>query len=261
MPAEISESVESRSFTVSRSTVRERIYHISGTDDEEEVENALWDTAPAVYRGLALDSINADPLGGGYWKGFARYARAESDDEYTFDTGGGSVKITQSLSTVAAYAPAGLTAPDFQGAIGVSEDRVEGVEVNSRSFQWTETHRFTDAFVGGGYKLTLFNLTGRINDASFKGLAAGECLFLGASGSKRGTDAWSITFRFAASPNVTGLAVGDITDIEKLGWDYMWVRYADYVDSGAFLLVKRPVSVHVERVYETGDFSALAIGV
>ena len=32
------------------------------------------------------------------------------------------------------------------------------------------------------------------------GLAAGECLFLGASGSKRGEDDWEIAFRFAASP-------------------------------------------------------------
>jgi hypothetical protein len=64
-------------------------------------------------------------------------------------------------------------------------------------------------------------------------------LFLGASGSQRGTEDWEITFSFAASPNATGLTVGDITGIEpKKGWEYLWVRYADAED--AETLVKQP---------------------
>ena len=44
----------------------------------------------------------------------------------------------------------------------------------------------TSEFVTPAYYGTLFNITGKVNDASFNGLAASESLFLGASGSKRG---------------------------------------------------------------------------
>ena len=82
----------------------------------------------------------------------------------------------------------------------------------------------------------------------------------GPAGSKRGDEDWEITFRFAASPNKTGLTVGDITGIDKKGWEYMWVRYADAEDATAKAIVKKPVAVYIEKVYEEGDFSQLGIG-
>jgi hypothetical protein len=42
--------------------------------------------------------------------------------EHSFDTGGGTTHITQSVQTIASYAPPGEDPPDFQGAIGVSTD-------------------------------------------------------------------------------------------------------------------------------------------
>ncbi|HYD00135.1 MAG TPA: hypothetical protein VEB22_02830, partial [Phycisphaerales bacterium] len=111
-----------------------------------------------------------------------------------------------------------------------------------------------------GYKGTLFALTGRTNSGGFRGFAAGEVLFLGASGSKRGdTGDWEITFRFAASPNATGLSVGTITGVAKKGWEYLWVRYADVQDATTKAIVKRPAAVYIERVYEAGNFGALGI--
>ncbi|MCS7168060.1 MAG: hypothetical protein RMI91_12010 [Gemmatales bacterium] len=81
---------------------------------------------------------------------------------------------------------------------------------------------------------------------------------MGASGSQRGQDDWEITFSFAASPNATGLTVGEITDIEKKGWEYLWVRYQDIEDEN--VLVKQPAAVYVEQVYSHGDFALLGIG-
>jgi len=261
MSATISESYQSRPFTLSLTqSGRELIYDIQGTEDETAVQTLLLSTAPSSYLGLLLDSIEAEPIGGGIWKGHAKYVRLENDNEYTFDTGGGTQHLTQSYATMAVYAPPGMTAPDFQGAIGVSDDRVEGVDVVAPKFDFTETHLFADAFVDGSYKHTLFTMTGKVNDASFKGFAAGECLFLGASGSKKGIEQWSITFRFSGSPNVTGLTIGDITDVDKLGWDYLWIRYGGYEDSSAHALVQRPVACYVERVLGFGDFSTLGIG-
>ena len=85
-------------------------------------------------------------------------------------------------------------------------------------------------------------------------------LFEGARGSRRGAGDWEISFNFAASPNVTGLTIGNITGINKKGWEYLWCRYADFEDAAAQMLVKRPVAVIVNRVYPSGNFSLLGIG-
>ena len=127
-------------------------------------------------------------------------------------------------------------------------------------YQFSETHYLDDAVVTGAHKATLFAITGTVNNAWFKGFAAGECLFLGASGSMRGGGDWEITFRFAASPNVTGLSIGPIFGIDKKGWEYLWVRYADVEDEDAKMLVKRPISAYVEQVYNLTNFAGLGIG-
>ena len=169
--------------------------------------------------------------------------------------------MTQSLDNVQRVAAPGYVAPNFHGAIGVSDDRVEGTDITIPVFNFTETHYILDAYVDGAYKLALFNLTGKVNDASFKGFAKGEVLFLGASGSKRGLDDWEISFRFAASPNVASLTLGDITGITKEGWQYLWMRFIDDEDSSANALIKRPIAAYVEQVYAYGNFSGLGIGV
>ena len=80
------------------------------------------------------------------------------------------------------------------------------------------------------------------------------------AGAKRGFEDWEITFRFAASPNVAGLQLGNIAGIDKEGWHYLWVRFADEEDNAAKVLIKKPIAAYVERVYEYGDFSGLGIG-
>ena len=81
------------------------------------------------------------------------------------------------------------------------------------------------------------------------------------AGSQRGANDWEMSFRFASSENKTGLTVGEITGIAKKGWEYMWVRYANAEDSTAKALIKKPIAVYIEKVYEDGDFSQLGIGV
>ena len=258
--ATVAEHFAGRSFTDGPNRVTELTVDIHDAANEAAARGALQLWAPATYDGRYLSEWTVKEEGGNLWSGTLRYTLDASDDEFTFSTGGGTQRITQSLGTVSSYAPPGFTAPDFLGAIGVSEDRVEGTDIVVPTYQFSETHRFADTFVAAGFKSVLFALTGTINDATFKGLAAGECLFLGASGTKRGVDAWSITFNFAGSPNTASQTIGDITGISKNGWDYLWVRYADFVDSFAYSLVKRPIGVYVERVYQPADFSDLGIG-
>jgi len=240
-------------------------YVVRGTADELAVVQAIRSAVPTEHNGLDRGEIAVEPIGPSDWEVTVRYhAPAEELEEgessYSFDTGGGSQHITQALSHVASYAPAGETPPDFKGAIGVTKDSVDGVDITVPVYSFSETHILADADVDNAYKGKLFALTGKTNNAAFKGLSAGECLFLGASGSKRGSGDWEVTFHFAASPNKTGLSVGDITGIAKKGWEYLWVRYADDVDTAAGAMVKKPVAVYIEKVYEEGNFADLAIG-
>jgi hypothetical protein len=257
----IDEKFDSRAATEGESPLTELLYVVQGTDNDGAVKSLLMATAPVTYAGLRRDSFSIKPLGGGIWDCSVQYAKFESNSQFTFETGGGTQHINQSLQTVGMYVAPGEVAANFGGAIGVNQDQIEGTDITVPVFSFTETHYINSALVTGAYKLALFMLTGRVNGGSFKGFAAGEVLFLGASGSKRGTDDWEISFRFAASPNVAGLSLGNITGINKQGWHYLWVRFEDDEDTTAKKLIKKPVSAYVERVYEYGDFSALGIGV
>ena len=260
MPVTIDEKFDSREATESESPTTELLYVVQGTDDDLVVKSLVDATAPALYNGLVRDSFTIKPVGGGVWECSVQYVEVSSDSQFTFDTGGGTQHISQAIQTINRYPAPGEIAPDFQGAIGVNGDQIEGTDITIPVYNFTETHYIDDALVTGAYKATLFFLTGRVNNAPFKGFAKGEVLFLGASGAKRGFEDWEITFRFAASPNVTGLTLGNIVGIDKEGWQYLWVRFADEEDNVAKTLIKKPIAAYVERVYEYGDFSGLGIG-
>lgn len=259
MSIEIFEAFDSGKSVDGITSTYEMRFIVTGTDDEVEVLAAVGGTAPTSWYSMRRMQIEAEPLGNGIWQVVVPY-EGKNETVYTFETGGATAHITQSLGTTR-YAPSGSTAPDFYGAIGVNGDSVDGVDITIPVFNFTETYRFPGSTVSGAYKMTLFNLTGKVNNATFRGLAAGEVLFMGASGTKTGIDDWEIAFKFAASPNVSSLAIGGgITVTAKPGWDYLWVRFADAEDTAAKALVKRPVAAYVEKVYQTADFSLLGIG-
>jgi hypothetical protein len=234
------------------------LYVVTGTENELTVRATVEGTVPAFYLGLPFQEYHIKHQGNGIWDASARYSKHDpKESTFSFDTGGGTQHITQSIKTVAKHGLPAKPAPDFKGAIGVTTDSVEGVDITVPVYNFTETHYIPASLVTPAYKALLFSLTGKVNSQPFKGFAELEVLFLGASGSKRGKDDWEITFRFAASPNVTNLKVGDITGISKYGWDYLWVRYADAEDE--HVLVKQPIAVYCEQVYEVADLNALGI--
>ena len=288
MPITVEEKYDSRQSTTGDNAQVTLTYIASGSDDDLAIKSAVENFAPETYDGLPMQSVQIEPISEEYWDASVRYADSSSpsstsggtpdpgSNEYTysFDTMGGTQHITQSLDTVSSYADSSIpSAPDFHGAIGVSNTNgnaeVQGVDVTVPIYNFSETHYLTVEQVTPEYKGTLFQLTGKVNNATFRGLAAGECLFLGASGTLHGTEFtdgtsgggdWEITYRFAASPNKTGITIGSISGIAKKGWEYLWVRYADVEDMNAMAMVKRPVAAYVEQVYESADFSLLDIG-
>jgi len=265
MPITVSQRWEGAKVQVSsdNATISSE-YIIEGTDDEFAAEAALGTATSTVVGGLIKKEVSiTDRLSEFVWAGEVSWGKLEpketGDSSFSFDTGGGTQHITQALATVASHAPPGKTAPNFKGAVGVSDGSVDGVDITVPIYNFSETHYLDVATVDAAYKLTLFNLTGTVNSLSFKGFAAGEVLFQGASGSLRQHDQWEITYKFAASPNATGLTVGDITAINKGGWEYLWVRYREDEDTAAKTLARRPVAAYVEQVYPLTDLNQLGI--
>ncbi len=241
-------------------------------EDESAVKTAFEAEVPDEFDGMPRRSVRIEQTGQKFWEGEATYsyvAISSSPPEpeagqsvYSFSTGGGTQRITQSKETIEAYGRPGKTPKDFKGAINVTANGAEGVDIVVPVYQFRETHYFADEDVDDTYKGKLFNLTGKTNETAFGPFEAGEVLFLGSDGTKRGGatgELWEITFSFAASPNAEGIVVGDIDGIEKKGWEYLWVYYEPEEDDDAGGLSLRPASVYVERVYDAGDFGDLGI--
>ena len=193
------------------------------------------------------------------------------DSRFSFDTTGGTQHITASLSLEHRYSTADKLAYDTKKVIGYNPKTgdVEGADIIVPVYNFSETHFFSNATVNNAFKQVIFGLTGQVNDDTFKGFEAGEVLFLGASGARSGDDSddrWEITYRFAASENnnavdLPGAIVGPIV---KEGWEFMIIQfYTKEItnDDDKKMNVKTPAAVYIHRVYKSGDFSTLDIGV
>ena len=245
-------------------------YIVFEAADEDAALTAAKSVARSVS-GMSLSAVEVDErINEDTWKVKAIYEEddgGEDDDDekeessFAFDTGGGTMHLNQSYKTVGKFPN---DAPDFNGAIEVdNEGNVNGVDVTMPVLNFTETHTINGGRVTTSYKKTIGSLTGTVNKSGFRGFSAGEVLFLGASGTKRSkknSAPWEITFRFAVSPNQTGLKVGDITVSSKKGWNYLWVRYANKVAENKKNVIKKPIAAYVEQVYPEGDFGNLGIG-
>lgn len=271
--ATATERKESRRVSGSRGT---RQYYIG---DAASVENdaiaAITSAAPGTWSTTlgSLSRVDRDieliEIGDtGKYYAVVPYELPEAfpmdagDSRYSFEIGGGTRHITQSLSTSGSYVPAAAAAIDFKGAINVTgKGEVRGVDIISGGFEFSETWVKAAADIDQAYQNTVATLADNtpVNNAAFRGYAAGEVLFLGASGSERDDGKYEITYRFRVSENQTAITVGDITVTTKDGWDYLWVYYGPVEDATAKRIVQRPLAAKVEKVYERGNFAGLEL--
>jgi hypothetical protein len=231
-------------------------YKCGGSDNDLVIRQLCEARLPARWRDLYLQSFDVDPMGGDAWDVIAHYGLVDrTSNVYNLDTSGGNAHITQSLGTSGRYG----TAPDLNGAIGFDGERVEGTDVNMRKFAWNEQYRLEKVRFTQSYKLVLFNLTYTVNSSTFRGFAAGQVMFNGATASQQGSHDVEITYYFEASPNLGSHMVGAIAVASKLGWEYEWVRYQKSEADNR--LATAPDGVYVERVYAYGNLALLGIGV
>jgi hypothetical protein len=174
-----------------------------------------------------------------------------------WDTTGHTEHITQSLSTLRFPA---AKAPDFEGAINVSGNTVNGLDVVRPCLRYSETWIFpasvaiSPAFLGAVYQRT-----GSVNRAQFRAFQPGEALFMGARASWQGDLPYvAVTFEFEARPNGDWYSQGFGQTIPKEGWQYIWLLYETGVNNDR--LIQRPIYAYKETVYEKQDWSGLLIG-
>lgn len=244
-------------------------YTIEGTESELTARVLLLagSATTVIVSGLLLVRKDAQVQLQGdaidVWQGLVTYGERDrpetNESEFHFDTGGGTHHVTHSISH-RSYAPPGKVAPDCKAAIGWDGNKVEGVDISVPAYNFTETHYLPVGMVTEAYKAQVKALTATVNQAVFRGHAAGEVLFWGAAGSQRGEEDWSITFKWATSDNVENLTIGTITVAQKKGWEYLDIRHRANDDQAAQAMIPEPIAAYVHQVYYDGNSGLLGLG-
>ncbi len=279
MPATAEQGFE----VVLASRSKECHWIVRGTDDEATALATLAAEAPTTSGTLTRSDVEVKAVGPNLWEGRVTYGPTggatepleEGETAITFETGGATQHILQSLATSDTSGTDGDDPADYGQAIGVEivdgRAQVKGCEIERTAFRFsvTKCYAFEDLPAPGD----VFKLTAKTNKTAFSvtdsrvglslSFAAGEVLFLGASfNGPRGDDLAEMTFRFAASPNREDVNLGGGTDkVDIGGWEYVWVVYKEAESSGGKpSVIAVPRWVYVEQVYEDGDFDVLRLG-
>lgn len=252
-------------------------YLVSGTNDEAEAKAAVK-AQLTTYLGLWPNEVSLeqmDAYNGGFkvFRSIVTYGPTPGgigvgDDEdipvtWSMEFATESVKIQQAIAVVNTYhddAVRGLEPDNFNGAINVTDEGVEGVEVQVPVCSLSASWSIPTTSWNPAYRVTLARLVGSINNSTWYGFSPREVRFDGASITGTLGERTSLTWRFSVSPNAYGLQIGRITDITKAGWDYLWCKYSSDESAAAKLLIPRPYMVNVVQVYPLANFLSIGIG-
>lgn len=287
------EDNESRTATIVRpgrkaTSTYVKSWKLFGSTDDTEVHNdivtqlnvkALYWNYPPGGGQLQADSYTLEYLGGDAWHLTVNYSKEGVEDEEqtgpirrsrSFDTSGGQEHVTQAIAGKVSEKGKTANIVDGDKVIGFDGQNVNGVDIIVPQLTWQENYEVPSSYVKADYIKKVSQLTGTTNNAEFRGFKAGEVLFLGCSGSQdwdkeKGDGPWALSYKFAVSPNagtnqtLPALTIGEITDIEKKGHEYLNTYYEDDVRDNKIWKVPKIVWVH--QVYRETNFADLGIGV
>jgi hypothetical protein len=241
----------------------EDVFELRGYASAYEALQALKASHQNIYVkeiSVEEDSNGADRIYVGRIRRTEEKEESDTLRSVSFEVSGSQTKMTHSLSTRGAWAANNASPRNYGGLIGVTDDGVEGVDIDTVVSTFSETVYFYPWFLTTSYIAFLARAYGCVNNMPFRGFAPGEVRFLGTSGAYRqGDKAAELTFKFAVSPNAQNIRVGDMTIPFKYGWDYLWVRWADMKQDN--VTVKVPIEAYVEQVYQGLNFITLGIGI
>lgn len=176
----------------------------------------------------------------------------------SWDTSGHTEHITQSIDLQERYPP---TAADFEGAINVSGDAVQGIDVVRPAMRYSETWIFpVSVAMSCTFIKAAYRLTGTVNKSTFRCFDAGECLFVGARGQWQEDQPYvTVNFEFEARANNPEYYPWDGAGFtfSKKGWEHVWLRYEDGVSANS--LIKRPIAAYKSIVFKEREWGDLLI--
>ncbi len=270
--AEVEELLDSRKWTRGVNPSAEFRYGVYGVifDDNAELNAhiAVQAASPTSFDGMnrldiRLDKTHAE----GHYEFVVDYgllAGLDTDgNTYSLTTRGGRKRVFTSLQTVASYAVSG-TPTDHKGAINVSENGVEGVDVPDPVYNFQIGRRVAFGDMTPALKAAIRGLVGSVNHAAYTvegdTFQKGELMYLGGDINQGGSgQAFDVQHEFVAIPNKTGLSIGDMTGINAEGHFYTWAQFAEEVDATSGQIANRPIAAYVERLTDYADFSVLGL--
>jgi hypothetical protein len=143
--------------------------------------------------------------------------------------------------------------------------------VNDSTFRgWDAGEVKFDGVVNGGvqkneiqgdiqYQFSVSPNSYRYTDTSMASGGSGSYTY---SGPGYSDGSGTITYGKVGS-NGSGISIGDISGIQKRGWDYLWVMYEDDATAtigGKKVRVKKPKAVFIDQVYYDSNFALMGIG-
>lgn len=253
------EARTSRSQSVAGKTY-EKKYVAAGSSSDLFVRSYAMGATPAVINTpegtLYRQDVRLDPSASHIFRVTVPYAAKQKETgtwNWRFSTTGGTVRVRASKETVKRYPE---DAFDYKNLIGVNGKDVEGTEIVVPAMKISVTFKHPLGVITLPYARHLLNITGTTNISSMLGFPRGEVLFLGADGADGSDAEATVTYDFAMSQNAT-LNIGDITNIEKRGHQYLWLTWEPNV--GADAVGQKPKAIYIERVYNEIEM-AVALG-
>ena len=269
-----------------------RDYVISGTTEKIVAQLALLAATPSFDAGVDLQTggpvqifrnkLDMKECGGGVWEATIRYESTPDTVDLTINFGTTTKKLFNAYKQRRTYdCINGITLEpgddyafyqtvDYGTQINVTDDGVEGVDIEVGAAELTITKKWKRAALNVDYLKTLLEFNSRtpINHDTWTFLWLGQTLsFVKGSLRLRSTSVQSntdeelnIAYHLVYSQPITtddDFTVGDSAQIEAEGWDYVWTRYMRTTTAGR--TATTPQQVMVNQVYPYKDFNLLAL--
>lgn len=234
-----------------RSTVESTVAALSPVYDGSLIRKGWEVDRVTVKKGTSADTeVHV-------WNVTVNYGQ-ERTEEIRGSTGGGTQTVTAALQHIASYAASGQQAGVFDGSINVTEDEVKGTDVKLPTFAFQIMRELAAGSITNAYLNTLSTATTCANQYSWRGFPKGSVI-LDHADFEMGADKDMVTFFFEHQPNLTNATFpGNITGVNKEGWQYIWFEFRKRDDANGRQILK-PIAAHVERLYNYFDFSLLGV--
>jgi hypothetical protein len=246
-------------------------------DNDHEVALGLVEDEVPVFHVIKVEGtdytiiksdVELNQVGDYEWEATVKYTLPELEGgsssyvELGFAMDGGSQTITKSILVRSSHSATSITdpIPDLKGAIGYTKNGIQGTERLTRGLTFTITAYFAPVIWTSTYIKTLYNISKCYNDDVFFTFAAGEVLFINASGQGSYYKVVPVTFNFVASPNISGAADPGFPALTMLGHDVVDYLYYEGTDGTSDDLIMVPSYRYVHQIYEPADFTLLGIG-